>query len=612
MSEDGALVRREYLPGYFPLAEHWGAVFTTGPNISTVPRDPKTEKPIIPVYDITKPRQRNAFIFENLRVFSDGHVSEPEQQWKRIVGYWLTELKTAADRSGLGKEDLGKTERQLKAMMAVSSSARAMEKSAGVAAAYVRYITVTTYGTPDLDKQDYWGDFLLHKDRNKLHEVIAHPLVKHYYDKLLEDAGLYGLKWREKEQKYMQWNEEKKKWEEGRWKVDLERAKKSELLRYLAKENPYDEKDEKEKWEKWKEQFENKTRDGFNDYIAEVLLDFDIKDKSSEEYKFYYETCWPEGPEDFQYSTETLWAAARLAADVFLVDNFTDWEYEVDKDYLKKGIDKFQLKPSTVWGGNPLRAVLEPSFLPKRIKKVYGETIEERQKGILERLDYAFRPIDLLLPENVGDKAIREQIEKALPKPTMTENLKTYARYSDALWTTIGRSRAPGIPQWTRETMGRDLPEVIELLDQVFGLAEDPEGKDMRLNKQLMGAITTRILEMKALAAAYESTKPGFQENMATIFGEEKDRPFLEVLQFIYGPRYDYKRGFIDSLLGARTRFVFKDNIFGAEKDLQDTYEILYTNDQDPKTRGRALTLEKLKFGMTVLSALGGIGAKRR
>jgi hypothetical protein len=344
-----------------------------------------------------------------------------------------------------------------------------------------------------------------------------------------------------------------------------------------------------EKWKKWK-----RTRNGLNDYIADELLRRDddqfIEDQMGEE-----------------IDDECRWAAAKLAADAFLVDKFTLWEYLIDKE------NRFRLKPTPGWGGNPLRAILEPSFLPRRIKGMYKEEeLYPEDVQVLRFLDTAFRPEYLLERETEIDGRVRVAIKKALPEPSMTIHLKKFARYNAALSTIVGSSRALGIPQWTKDTMGKDLPSAIELLDQVYGVADEPEGMKIKLGKQLMGVITSRILHCKALATALESSQPGFKDRVTLLFGKPVDRPFHEVLAFIFGPQLDYRRGFIDSLIGGRTKFIFRDNILGAEKEFKEIWELLATLDQDPETRGQTTLFYQLGFILDAAGILHETFGKKR
>lgn len=531
-----------------------GAVFETGRSRGLI-HDWVTGKDIVPVKDVLKDEDREIWILENIRVFSDGTLASPELSWKPVIDFWLAELKVASKNSQLSTEKLKRTEMDLKAMMAVSASARAMEPTSGDAAKYVTFMTVDG----DLDKQDSWAEFLLHKDPKKLIRVIENPLVNHYYEKLMEDAGIDI-----KTPLHKEGPEGEEEWVED-WSIpDKDKVLEgSRLVRCLK-------------------------GGGLNEYIAEILLE----DKPE-----FIEKWGEKGVGD-----TARWAAAKLACDAFLVDKYTKWEYELDKRTLeeqereKKEKKGLKLDPFPGWGGNPLRAILEPSFLPRRIKKVY----QKEDAAILAMADEAFRP------EKEFERA---KIEKKLLPSSMVIHLKDYARYSNALWTFFGSSRGAAIPQWTKKTVEEDLPAIAELLDQVYmRTAKEPE---LPIVKHVMGMIMARILECKALATAIESARPGFKENMAMLFDIETGRPFLEIERFIWGPLLDARRGLLASFAGGRTRFIFKHNQFGAEKTLRNAWEILSSNDQDPRGRGRAKVLNRIGFILDAVQAIAA-GGKRR
>jgi hypothetical protein len=572
--------------------EYIGAIFETGRERGLY-FDYKKQEFIVPCLEVTDKEQRRQWALYNMRVFSDGTTAEPESKWRGILDRWLTELRFAASRAPYDKDkgekpwrdrikEKGDVEEEVKAMMAVSASARAMETSSGSAKKYVMCIAPPEPGgrDPDLDKQDSWAEFLLHNDPEKLNTVIRNPLIGSYYKRLIEDAGIMVKN---------EWDEvEGEGWVPSRVDVDKNKAFRGSLVDYLSDGKKHSER--------------------FNDYITEVLLS---KDKD----------------ENFEEVDDGLrWAAAKLACDAFLVDKFTSWQYQLgqtieeeiesakanndkqkeedlEKQAKKVGPD---LKPSPGWGGDPLRSVIEPAFLLGTIKRVY----QKEDRVILDMLNNAFRPEDAFPGKLKG---------KLLP-PSMVVHLKAYARYSDAHWAFLGSSRGIGIPQWSKDTMA-SLSTITELLDQVYGTIElkdknleDRELKDKPKNigKHIVGIMMARILECKALSTAIESARPEFREKFGSLFEESKGRPFYEVEQFIWGPHLDAKAGFLASLAGGRTRIVFRDNIFGAEKLLRETWEILSTNDQDPTGRGRAQTLRTIGFLLDVAQALGPLGGGRK
>lgn len=506
---------------------------------------------------------RLAWCYANMGAFANGVIQTKD--WKGVVDIWLGDIKDSANLVKADREKMvgiKETEKDLRAMMALSASARAMEGSAGSAATYVKLLTVDRDG--DLDKQDIWADFLLHDDSEKYWRVISQPLVRHYYDKILAQAGIDVV------------GNESGQTIEGKLRkvssfgVKSDTALSSKLFDFLRQTEG------------------TKYKGGFEPYISDELLVTDEEDFVSAQAKLGVDES-------------ARWSAARLACDAFMVDKLTRWESEIKKDVKYPG--KTNIKPYAGWGGDPLILVLQPSFLSRVIKKVYSK----EDKAIMDMADNAFRPVDIF------DGLKGADIE---PLPvSMVGHLKVYARYNDALWQFLGGSRAAGIPQWTNDTMAKTLPAIGELLDQVYGGVgkKDGDGKTDNTGKQVVGAMMARILECKALATAVESARPGFKDNLRILFnvGDPKEaRPFLEVEKFIWGPDLDSKKGFLSSLVGGRTRFVLKDNKYGAETALKNTWEILNSNDQDPSGRGKAATLNKLGFFLDIAQALAK-GQKR-
>lgn len=597
-------------PEYFPtiLPEYIGAVFKQGRYGPYVER----RAVVVPDYDVLKEEERNSWLFENLNVFTDGTTPSPELRWKRTADDWLADIKIAARRGKLDRKTEQGVESDIKAMMAVSASARAMEQSGGSAEKYGIFITLSE--KPDLDKQDAWSDFLLHNDSEKLNRVIDNPLVRHYYDRLLEHAGIdpnnHDLSDLSKSG-VQEWKGKAK----SQIKVDVEKArgtkdKKGKLVEYL--EN-------------------SAKKGGFDSYIAEVLLEADKVKEGQDDLKqeFVDEML----AKKIVLSDPVRWAAAKLACDAFIVDKFTRWDYLVtDKGRAR---EPRQLYPTPNWGGDPLRAVLEPSFLPKRIKGVYHGEDEE----VLKAIDEAFRPGDIFVDEydnnyTKDENEIRHPklttdqdaaLQKILLPASMVGHLKDYYRYSNALATVIGSSRADAIPVWNEKTMGEELMSTANLLDQVYGIKESEvkiklEGGNLTpqvgtvameneilspIGKHVVGAMVARILYAKALALSAESQKPGFRENFRYFLVTE-DRPFDKIQKFLLGQDEQGKEGFLASLGAGRTRFVFNGNKFGAQGFVKKTWQILETNDQNKEAWGSAERKQKIRAILSGLKAFSG------
>jgi len=561
------------------LPPYVGAVFMQGRNAPLAQErfydrttgDYKAEF-VQPALDVTKKESRFMFGLENIKVFSDGTLGQPELQWKSVVDNWLQDLRFAAERANLSVRDRKETEENIKAMMAVSSSARAMEASDGSAEKYAMAIAPGREGV-DTDKQDDWADFLLAKDPKKLVRVVNMPLVKEFYIKILTDAGMdVPPEWPSegvgdyKSLDAVQINSSNT--------VEVSNARNGKLAEYLK---------------------DSGKNGGLDDYIQEELLD---ATGNTDYYAGKY-----------GLRKASVWAAAKLAADAFMVDKYTRWEYAITGE--GKTTDTLRLKPYSGWGGDPFRATLEPSFLPRHIKGVYHEGSD---RIILDMIDNAFRPNDIFDPIN-KPKRSRDAV-----RPTAVENLKKYHRWNQALWMFFGGSRVASISQWNRDALEKTLPSIPELLDQVYGSesgiehipTEDPHGTGDRIGDHIVGVMVARMLETKALAATLESAKPGVRQKVGIVFdGAVENRTFGEALKYLWGPDLDARQGYLVSLTGGRTRLVLKDNKFGAAEHLKNTYSLLYYNSQDPKERRRLDGLNYLGFVIDILRSPGEVRVRR-
>ncbi len=556
------------------LPLHIGAVFEEGRNYMLV------EHESIPILDIKNEDHRQVFILENLHAFNV--LFKQPQSWKAAIDLWITDSKFAARAEGLTERDLESFNTQLKAMMAVTASARAMEVSAGSEVGYLVALTGGEKG--NLSAQDTIADYLLHADFKKLNEVIENPLVKRYYDILMKDAGLINNK-------------------EHRWRKpensDIELPSRVEFLKDSRK-------------------FRNKVREGrlvkyLKDYAEKGGLDAYIRkvllSKDSEE--FIKER------EGKGFEKDARWAAARLACDAFLVDQWTRWEsiiVDEEKKDKKSKKEKGEKKEADIprnlsptkdgWGGDPLKAIHKPSFLP-RLKGVY---MDGEESVILDLVDRAFRPTDIF----------KDELKDKIKVPSMVTNLKQFARLTEAISIFYGGSMAPKIASWDKNVLEGELDKMVELLYQVYGKTKadvkDEEGKDPDPNtgKHIVGAMAMRLLRVKALAAATESTKPGFSEHLKIIFSPQiETRPFLGLMKYLYGQDLDNKGGFIRRLVSEKLKLVIKGNKYGAEKEYEELYKILWTNDQT-KNRNKAKMLNLLGlFSDAVLSAAESYGGRK-
>ncbi len=554
--------------------EHIGAVFQQGRY------GPVREvywKDLVNSYDVTKPSERRAWCLDNVKAFS----STAELPWKAVEDQWLADLKLATLKANFpgtpqevraAREEVKETEKLLKAMMAVSGSARAMEASGGSAAKYVAVLTQNPQG--DLDRADSWADFLLHNDPGKINYLLGldkegkelpleqknsvQELIEHYYQKLLDDAGI---------DKVTEWNDKKPR----TLTINNPRqARNGKLVQYLKSSG---------------------QQGGLSGYMSSLL------EEDSEAFRNLLLN-------KDQIGDTAREAAARLACDIFLVDKYTEWEYMItgagreEKTVYGEGND-LRLTPSKDWGGDPLRAVLEPSFLPKVIKKVYSD----KERAILQLTDESFRPTDVF-----GLPGHPTSLSNDVLPTSMAVHLKNYARYNEALWTFLGGSRAGGIPVWSEEVVHKNLPSISELLDQVYGgITKDrkdgfPTNK-FPIGKHIVGAMMSRILHAKALAVTIETDKPNWRDYMNVIFGTERGsgRPFFKVEQMLWGENLDSTDGFVKQMASGRTKLVFRENLFNAEKYLNESWQLLSTNDQDPGSGKKMVAANRLGFILEVL-----------
>lgn len=509
MPEPGTASAEARAPIIIP--DFLGAVFKQGRNASAVV-EWRTGEPLVLTLDVADDDARERWVLENIGTFSY-FAASPEIRWRGIVDFWRNDLNSAAGKARLSREKQLRTDGELRAMMAVTAAARAVEASAGSIEAYAGNIIGGDPNSDALDRADTWRTYLLHGDKKKLELVTNHFLVKRYYQRLLTDAGIADHN------------------------IDIEQARKSKLAEYLISEKPADASKD------WRHR-------GMVEYTSDYLLGADDNQ--------FIEELGQKGLDDMGRT-----AAARLAADAFLVDQFTRWEFATDPE------GELRIKPTDDWGGDPLRSIVEPSFLPRRVKRMY-----EDMPGILDGIDEAFR-MDAAAAQN-------EKFAKDRLKPSMTTPLKALVRYNRALFALLGGSRAGGIPLWTKDTLTKDLPTIAERLDEVYGGIEEEKTK-FPVGKHVVGAMMARIIYTKALAAVNETEPPNVADRLEYISGAPGGEPFLETMKFLWGDSLDSTEGYLKSLAGPRTGIVFRDNIFLAKKPLIDAFFLLKYNDQRAK-----------------------------
>jgi hypothetical protein len=510
--------------------------------------------------DIHKKEDREKWILLNMEAFNNGIIASPHGQWKGLLDHWLG---TLADTIRLEKgqevevdeEGMEETKKNMIAMMAVSAPARAMEQTAGVANVYTAYMTQSLPDKLDTDKADAWAEFLLAGDPEKYERVVLqNDLVKFYYNRLLEEAGVEVIK------------EAKKGNSRSEFKLQ-DNARESKLVKYLKYKNV------------------ESYKGGFGKFIKEVLLVDDGKD-------------------DMSYSER--WSAAKLACDAFLVDKYTRYETQLNHGLDKNTTPKsMQLRPYVGWGGDPFKGVLEPPFLPRRIKGVFsgkdGKILDKAHDGLRP---LAFREDWELTEEQREARRIGliPDYTKMAVQASALEPLKRFNRYFTAWSATFGSSMASGLAEWDKDTANILYKAVAEKLFQVYG--DQPWRGDM------IGDQVSKIIDAKVYAMVAESKRPGFLKKMERVFGEGSN-PFLEIEKQIYGKDLHYSDGLIQKMASSEMRIVFRDNVFGAEDTLTKTWNVLKSNDQQLGNLSQLVFLEILGLIIDYLKASGMVRTPR-
>jgi hypothetical protein len=506
MPEPGAYSAEARGPIIIP--DFLGAVFKQGRNASAV-KDWLTQESLVPALDVTRDGERERWVLENIGTFSL-FAASPESKWRGVVDFWRSDLNSAAGKARLEREKRLRTDEELRAMMAVTASARAMEISAGSMETYAYCMVAGDPNSDALDRADTWGAYLIHGDKKKLDLVTNHFLVGRYCQRLLADAGIVDHN------------------------INVDAARHSELAKYLTSKKPEDAPND------WRYR-------GMAEYMSDYLL-------AADDQQFINELS-QKGLDDLSRA-----AAARLAADTFLIDKYTRWEFATDPE------GKLRMKPTEDWGGDPLRNLVEPSFLPRRVKGMYKDRPE-----ILDNIDEAFR----MDAAAVTNGTFRENRLMA----SMTTGLKPLIRYSKALFALLGGTRAASVPLWTKDTP-KDLVTIAEMFDTIYGNIEE-EGTHFPVGKHVVGAMIARVIFTKALAAVQETAPPDIRDRMAYVLETEGAEPFKDAIVSLWGPKLDGTEGWLKSLTAARTGIVFRPNIFPeVVETLRNTRLLLEFNDQ--------------------------------
>lgn len=468
--------------------------------------------------EATSRNGREGWLFENY--YAAIRERGAEQNWYNVVKFWCDDFESSMDwlegrRDNYPQVSTREQEeflKKIKAFGAVFASARAAEASKGDYSIYAMFIAPPKLGEsrPDLDKQDHWRDLLLANDESKIDVVLEDPLVRHFFERAtrsmgisLDPGGVGGVEnWR-------QWNGEIDK---RLFEDESGNLREGTLPYYL-------------------------THGGFDSFIQEALLE---------------ESAIREIVKNWgDYGRHELQAAARLACDTILVNGmYTLWEYNFDR----KGERNF--KPYPNWGGDPFRFMLEPSFLPRVIKKVYAEDPE-----IMDSLDSAFKPENNLSEEHKKDF-------KFLPA-SGTTHLKRAYRLNAAIFEVLGDSQASGLASFSDQTID-SLYNVARLIDYVYGNAGGSWGKDVA------GLIMGKILKTKAYALSSEWHKAGFRDAFKILMGSSDVAEALKkAIELVWGMDKDGSGGLIAKITGGQLRFRVKSNRLGAQREFDEALGIL-------------------------------------
>lgn len=553
------------------VAPYIGAAFE-GSRILKKVRDIRTGLAEVPVYKVEDSDERQMWAFRNIHAYSE-YTSPLTVHWKMAVDDWVLDIRTAtssgkldpADPDGKKRIPLDRTERQgaveseklMKAMIAVTASSRAMETSAGSMDAYVAALV-----GDNLDRADGWKEFLIHGGRDKIEMLLGKEggegkgsgVIRYYYDKLVEDADT---------------------------------MLNSQLFDFLKKIDKVD------------------YKGGFREYVYEFLLE---EESSETEDALIIDGLIPDD--------EVRTAAAKLAADIFLVDKYTEWEKKVEDQYIEKNknnpdpkLRRVQIKPTENWGGNPLRAIIEPSFLPKTIKGIYA-----RDKQIWELLDEAFT-FKVARETNRGVIEVEGRVIKSFDenytlRPTMTTPLKALSRYGQALMAFLGGSTAPSIAAWGKDQLDgkAGIPTIITLMNQVVGDVEGMGDKEDQwpFGKDAMGRFTAEILHLKALASVRQFVQP---TSFELVFSQDDKRNLKEIAHYIFGSTLDFKSGLIQETSSAALGFAYKFNrIPGVAEMIYDTKNLLLLGGETTEGEAQLKKSLMIALGIAVILGSGGGG----
>ncbi len=519
---------------------------------------------MVEMLDATKPADRRKFVLRNIYAFDNLYLKSTRMSagWLSAAQMYETDLRVAMEKGvRVPLAEVEKTYKFIQATMGVTASARSMEISGGSFDEYGRVLTGGDKG-PNSSWQDENIKYLLHADTEKIALLLNDPTIAEYYKKLMSDAGL-------SQNVNSEWHGDNLQTpsELTFSKSKQSIAQHSQLVGYLK---------------------DMSSLGGFEGYINEILLrEVNVSDSDMRIKK----------------------AAARIACDIFLVDKYTRWSSEVSD----ASVVNLKLQPCVEWGGDPLDAVIHPTGL-QRIKGVYSGS----DSKVLDLIDEAFRPTQIY--ESLQKKHLRitgKSLSPSIrpPFPSMVTNIKTLARYTQALGKITGGPMAPNLSVWGGPAMN-DLAEAERLIAQVYGgqkIDDIPDGasptgtRKYEVGKEIAGASIITIFEAKALATSLESSAPGSADVAQMVFDpDSKTRPFFEARTFLLGQNLNYKGGHLEALQGGDFNFVIAGNYY-AQKHFDELMRLIQTNDQTGKVDIKKLNAISgaLKIGQAIARAAG-------
>lgn len=505
-------------------------------DISFIGSDLKSYERGVEEVDILSPDGREKWFYHNMNKYLKGRAGS---DWFTVITKWKNDLESAFEK----KQEAGQTDsgqevaiealkKRTISAMAVGSSARAMEGSAGSLEDYLKI-----FARGDMGIQDTQDHLIVHNHPERINDLLGQPKINSIFLKTLKDMGI---------EKYTSWS-----------------GKEPSIL-----------------------QLEDDVLDQFKEGKLPLVESMIMVGKRLDKYVEATAKKLEGDPvENF--------VNARLAADIFLIDVFTNWGYAIQLkiDSLSNGDEKDNLnkklvdvQPKDNWGGDPLRVVLEPSFLPRRIKGVYA-----KGKVILDMLDLAFRPLD----------QYSQQSEIKPLSASMVMHLKSLARFSNAVMEITGSSTGMGISDFSPKSI-ESLNKAVDLLFQVFGKGD--------VGKEMVGLMAARIIEVKALAAICTNAEPGFTEMVGIIMEDESKKdspiPFGDVRKTLWGK--NGRDGLLSNWASVRMglRFNEKSNRFGAAKHLKNAWTFLTTNAQTKETQESVKGAQKVSLAVDGMEAV--------